>query len=88
MLALEPQAFISGVKTVSDNRLVPDEKRTETLSFSVPPGTQAQVQATLSCYYSPLAETESQKRLTFLTQRSLKKPGERGAAKSVQAAQV
>jgi hypothetical protein len=73
VLALEPQAFISGVKAVSDNRLAPDEKRTETFSFSVPAGTQTQVQATLSYYYSPLAETESQKRITFLTQRSLVK---------------
>jgi Zn-finger protein len=73
-LALEPQAFIAGAKTVSDNRLAPDEKRTETFTFSVPAGTpQTQVQATLSYYYSPLAETEAQKRMTFLTLRSLVK---------------
>jgi hypothetical protein len=65
------QGFDMSVPPESDNRLAPDEKCTETFSFSVPAGTQTQVQATLSYYYSPLAETESQKRITFLIQRSL-----------------
>lgn len=68
---LEPYAFVGGAKTISDNRLAPDEKRTETFDFPIPAGTQAQVQATFWYYYSPLAETESQKRLTFLTLRRL-----------------
>jgi hypothetical protein len=68
---LEPYAFVGGAKTMSDNRLAPDEKRTETFTFPIPSGTQTQVQATFWYYYSPLAETESQKRLTFLTLRRL-----------------
>jgi hypothetical protein len=68
---LEPYAFVTGAKTISDNRLAPDEKRTETFTFPIPAGTQTQVQATFLYFYSPLAETDSQKRLTFLTLRRL-----------------
>jgi hypothetical protein len=73
LLTLEPYAFLRGAKVVSDNRLAPDEKRTETFTFPIPVGTQTQVQATFWYYYSPLAQTESQKRLTFLTLRRLVK---------------
>ena len=68
---LEPYAFVGAAKIASDNRLAPDEKRTETFTFPIPSGTQTQVQATFWYYYSPLAETESQKRLTFLSLRRL-----------------
>jgi hypothetical protein len=63
----EHVAFMKGAKVLSDTRLAPDEKRTETFTFPIPAGTQAQVKATVSYYYSPLARGESQKRITFLT---------------------
>ncbi len=63
----EHVAFLKGAKVLSDTRLAPGEKREEIFSFPLPPGTQAQVHATFWYYYSPLARTESQKRITFLT---------------------
>ena len=70
-LELEPYAFVGGARTLSDSRLAPDEKRTENFTFPIPAGTQTQVQATFWYYYSPLAETDPQRRLTFLTLRRL-----------------
>ncbi len=66
-LPLEPAAFFKAAKVVSDSRLAPDEKRKETFSFSVPAGVQTRVTATFWYYYSPMARTESQKQITFLT---------------------
>jgi hypothetical protein len=63
----EHAAFLRAAKVLTDTRLAPDEKRTETFLFDIPPGLQTKVQATLSYYYSPLAIAESQKRVTFLT---------------------
>ena len=63
----EHVAFMKGARVVSDTRLAPGEKRTETFTFPAPPGSQTQVRATFQYYYSPLASTESQKRITFLT---------------------
>ncbi len=60
-------AFVKGAKVVSDTRLSAGERRTETFEFPVPAGNQVQVKATFWYYYSPLARTESQKRITFLT---------------------
>jgi nitrate/TMAO reductase-like tetraheme cytochrome c subunit len=60
-------AFVKAAKTISDTRLAPGEKRTETFSFPVPAGSQTQLKATFWYYYSPLAERESEKRITFLT---------------------
>jgi Zn-finger protein len=70
-LTLEPAAFLKGAKVLSDTRLAPDEKRTETFTFPIPQGVQTQVRVALRYYYSPLAETESQKRVTFRTIRRL-----------------
>jgi len=70
-VTLEPYAFLRGAKDVSDNRLAPDEKRVETFTFPLKAGVQAQVQATFWYYYSPLAQSESQKRITFLNVRRL-----------------
>jgi hypothetical protein len=67
LLQREHFAFLKGAKVVSDTRLKPDEKRTETFEFMVPPSSQAQVKATFWYYYSPMARTESQQRITFLT---------------------
>ena len=72
-VTLEPYAFLEGAKTTSDNRLAPDEKRTETFNFPIPAGTQTQVQATFWYYYSPLAANDAQRRLTFLSLRRLVK---------------
>jgi len=64
-LAREHLAFFKGAKVVADTRLAPDEKRTETFSFAVPPGVSAQVTAKLMYYYSPMASSDSQERVTF-----------------------
>ncbi len=63
----EHLAFFKSVKQLSDTRLAPDEKRTETFYFDIPAAVQAQVKAKLWYYYSPLATTEAQKRVSFLT---------------------
>jgi len=71
ILAREHFAFLKAVKLVADTRLAPGEKRSETFSFPIPKGSATQVKATFWYYYSPLAKTESQKRVTFLTLNSL-----------------
>jgi hypothetical protein len=63
----EYTGFLKAAKVVSDTRLAPGEKRTETFAFNIPGGTQTQLKATFWYYYSPMARTESQKRITFLT---------------------
>jgi hypothetical protein len=67
VLMREHFAFLRAAKLVSDTRLAPGEKRSETFLFPIPKGSQTQVKATFWYYYSPLANTESQKRVTFLT---------------------
>jgi nitrate/TMAO reductase-like tetraheme cytochrome c subunit len=74
VLMREHFAFLKGAKVVSDTRLAPGEKRAETFSFAVPATSQAQVKATFWYYYSPMARTESQKRITFLTLNRLVPP--------------
>ena len=69
----EPTAFLRGASVLADTRLAPGEKRRESFSFPIPPGTQVQVSATFWYYYSPLARTEAQKRVTFLALRQLAK---------------
>lgn len=69
----EPVAFLKGAMVIADTRLKPEEKRHEVFAFPVPAGTQAQVSATFWYYYSPLARTEAQKRVTFLTLQRLVK---------------
>ena len=66
VLQVEPAAFVKGARVVSDTRLAPNETRTEKFSFPIQQGTQAQVEASLYYYYSPLAATEAQ-RIKFLT---------------------
>ena len=60
-------AFVKAAKVVSDTRLAAGEKRTETFEFPAPAGSPVQVKVTFWYYYSPLAKTESQQRITFLT---------------------
>ncbi|MGO9097040.1 MAG: multiheme c-type cytochrome [Bryobacteraceae bacterium] len=69
----EPAAFLRGASVISDTRLAPGEKRRETFTFPIPPGTQAEISATFWYYYSPLARTEAGKRVTFLALRQLVK---------------
>lgn len=74
VLQREHFAFMKGAKVVSDTRLAPGEKRVETFQFAIPASIQAQVKATFWYYYSPMARTESQKRITFLTLNRLSPP--------------
>ncbi len=63
----EHAAWVKSAKVLSDTRLAPDEKRTEAFTFPVPEGVESQVKAAFWYYYSPMARTEAQKRVTFLT---------------------
>ncbi len=67
VLDREHVAFFNGAKVLSDTRLAPDETRTEQFSFAVPSGIAVQLKATLWYYYSPLARSEAEKRVTFNT---------------------
>lgn len=67
VLTREHTAFLKAAKLVSDTRLAPGEKRSETFLFPIAKGSQTQVKATFWYYYSPMANTESQKRVTFLS---------------------
>jgi len=66
-LQREHFAFLKSVKVLADTRLAVGEKRSETFLFPIAAGKRADVKATFVYYYSPLATTESQKRVTFLT---------------------
>lgn len=81
VLMREHFAFMKAAKVVSDTRLAPGEKRTETFSFAIPAASQAQVKATFWYYYSPMARTESQQRITFLTLNRLVPGAENGRKK-------
>ena len=63
----EDLAFMKAAKVLSDTRLGPGEKRSEVFNFKIPGNSQVQVTAKFSYFYSPMARTESQKRITFLT---------------------
>jgi len=67
VLTREHFVFVKGAKAVSDTRLAPGEKRSETFSFAMPAGKQAQIKATLVYVYSPMARTQAQQRVTFMT---------------------
>lgn len=69
----EPDAFVRGASTLSDNRLAPGEKRNETIVFPFSSRRPVQVTAEVSYYHSPLAVSDHQRRLTFLTLRRLVK---------------
>jgi predicted CXXCH cytochrome family protein len=67
ILQREHFAFMKAAMVASDTRLAPGEKRTETFHFPISAASAAQIKATFWYYYSPMARTESQKRITFLT---------------------
>jgi len=71
MIEREPQAFIKGAKEISDTRIGPGETRKETFTFQVPQGTRTQVEADFIYYYSPMATTEAQQQIKFLSLRRL-----------------
>ena len=73
-LLREHFAFMKAEKVISDTRLAPAEKRQETFTFPLPAATQAQVKATFWYVYSPMARSETQKRITFLTLNRLVPP--------------
>jgi cytochrome c554/c'-like protein len=64
-LGREPMLFFKAAQVVSDTRLAPDEKRVETFSFAVPSDVSAQINAKLIYYYSPMANADSQERITI-----------------------
>ncbi|MCL2660723.1 MAG: cytochrome c family protein, partial [Acidobacteriaceae bacterium] len=66
----EYMVIVRGAKTLEDTRLVPDERRTETFEFDIPPGSATQVKAVFS--FSTLSSTtdskvQLEKRVAFLT---------------------
>ncbi len=67
----ESQAFIKGAKEISDTRIPPGVTRTETFTFPVPQGMRTQVEADFIYYYSPMATTEAQQQVKFLSLRRL-----------------
>jgi len=67
----EPQGFIKGAKEISDTRIPPGATRKETFTFQVPQGTRSEVEADFIYYYSPLATTEAQQEIKFLSLRRL-----------------
>ncbi len=69
----EPLAFLRAARVLSDTRLAPDETRREVFRFPIAHTTEAQISASFVYYYSPLARTEAQKRVTFLSLQQLVK---------------
>jgi len=60
-------AFMKAASVVSDTRLAPGEKRVETFLFPIPRDAPTKLEATFRYYFSPMARTETQQRVTFLT---------------------
>lgn len=67
----EHVAFMKGARVLSDTRLAANESRTETFTFPVPTGVQTQLDASFYYYYSPMASTEAEQKLKFLSIRRL-----------------
>lgn len=63
----EHVAFLRGAKVVEDTRIAPKETRTETFSFDLPAGRRARVEANLYYFYSPMAVTEAEQKIRFMT---------------------
>lgn len=67
----EHMAFMRAARVVSDTRLAANQSRTETFTFAVPQGVQTQLNASFYYYYSPMASTEAEQRVKFLSIRRL-----------------
>lgn len=63
----EHVSFLKGAKATEDTRLAPKETRTETFSFDLPAGKSARVEASLYYFYSPMATTEAEQKIKFMT---------------------
>jgi len=66
-LQREHLSFLKGARVAEDTRLAPKETRTETFSFDLPAGRRARVEANLYYYYSPMATTEAEQKIKFIT---------------------
>ncbi len=66
-LDFEHLVFLRGARELSDNRLKPDERRTEQFAFPLPASVKATVKVSLAYYYSPMARTEQDQRVVFLS---------------------
>ncbi|HEY6943918.1 MAG TPA: multiheme c-type cytochrome [Candidatus Acidoferrum sp.] len=67
MLQREHLAFLKGAKAVEDTRIAPKETRTESFTFDLPAGRRARVEANLYYFYSPMAVTEAEQKIRFMT---------------------
>ncbi len=67
----EHLAFMKGARVISDTRLAANESRTETFAFAIPQGVKTQLDASFYYYYSPMASTEAEQRVKFLSIRRL-----------------
>lgn len=63
----EPAAFLKSAKAVADTRIAPQETRTETFAFTLPPGKRAKAEVNLYYYYSPMLRSDEQQELKFFT---------------------
>lgn len=69
ILNREDLVFIKAAKVVSDTRLAPNETRKELFTFKVPQGVPSTVEADFIYYYSPMATTQAQQQVQFLSLR-------------------
>jgi hypothetical protein len=63
----EHVAFLKAAKVVADTRIAPKETRTETFFLDLPVGRRARVEASLYYFYSPMALTEADQKIRFMT---------------------
>jgi cytochrome c554/c'-like protein len=63
----EHLAFLKAANVVEDTRIAPKETRTETFYFDLPAGRRARVEANLYYFYSPMAATEAEQKIKFMT---------------------
>jgi hypothetical protein len=66
-LQREHLSFLRGAKVVKDTRLAPKETRMENVTFALAAGKRARVEASLYYFYSPMATTEAQQKIRFVT---------------------
>lgn len=67
VLRREHVSFLRGAKVLKDTRLAPNETRTENFQFTLAAGKTARVEASLSYFYSPMATSEAEQKIRFLT---------------------
>ncbi|HYL63786.1 MAG TPA: multiheme c-type cytochrome [Candidatus Methylomirabilis sp.] len=66
-LQREHLSFLRGARVVKDTRLAPKETRTEDFAFALPSGKRARVEASLYYFYSPMATSEAEQKIRFVT---------------------